>query len=434
MSRNKLTGSITVPGDKSITHRAIILGSLARGKMTIRDPLLGDDCLSTINILRKLGVDITINQEEHKIEITSLGYAHFTEPTQVLNTGNSGTTTRLLSGMLAGLPFMTVMSGDASIGRRPMDRVIEPLRLMNADIIGSHNHTRTPIVINSKQQTVKLKGIKYDMQVKSAQVKSAILFAGLFAESDVMVKEQATSRNHTELMFEQFGIQISNRDGYIYLPKRSIEQITTADVQVPGDISSAAFFIVAALIIPGSEITIKNVGTNITRSGIIEVVKALGGNIMLHPVSSGAEPIADIEVKYTEDLIATDIYGDMIPTLIDEIPIIALLMTQAKGMSVIRDAEELKVKETNRIDKVVQSLNQLGYHLEATEDGMKIYGKEKKEMQHTKFSSFHDHRIGMLLSIANLLEEQEITIEHFDAVNVSYPSFMRDLAHLQGGQ
>lgn len=428
-----LTGEIKVPGDKSITHRAIILGSLSTGKMKIIDPLLGEDCLSTINIFRKLGVDIQIDEVNKEIIINAQGYRNFVEPTQVLDTGNSGTTTRLLSGVLAGLPFMSVMSGDDSIAKRPMDRVIDPLRLMGVDITGSQNNSRTPLVINSMNNDVNINGMTYDMQVKSAQVKSAILFAGLYAKSDVRIKEQVTSRNHTELMFQQFGVEVEKQDDYIHLPAHSIDKLVTTDVQVPGDISSAAFFIVAGLIIPGSHIVIRNVGTNITRSGIIEVVQAMGGQISLKSVSDGAEPICDIEVKYTAQLNAIDVYGDMIPTLIDEIPIIALLMTQAHGRSVIRDAEELKVKETNRIDKVVESLNQLGYHLQATDDGMIIYGHEKKSMLNTRFSSFNDHRIGMLLAIANLLENEDIEIDHFEAVNISYPSFMDDLRTLQGG-
>ncbi|TDM45240.1 3-phosphoshikimate 1-carboxyvinyltransferase [Macrococcoides goetzii] len=428
-----LTGEIKVPGDKSITHRAIILGSLSTGKMKIIEPLFGEDCLSTINIFRKLGVDIQIDEVNKEIIINAQGYRNFVEPTQVLDTGNSGTTTRLLSGVLAGLPFMSVMSGDDSIAKRPMDRVIDPLRLMGVDITGSQNNSRTPLVINSMNNDVNINGMTYDMQVKSAQVKSAILFAGLYAESDVRIKEQVTSRNHTELMFQQFGVGVEKQDDYIHLPAHSIDKLVTTDVQVPGDISSAAFFIVAGLIIPGSHIVIRNVGTNITRSGIIEVVQAMGGLISLKSVSDGAEPICDIEVKYTAQLNATDVFGDMIPTLIDEIPIIALLMTQAHGRSVIRDAEELKVKETNRIDKVVESLNQLGYHLEATDDGMIIYGHEKESMLNTRFSSFNDHRIGMLLAIANLLENEDIEIEHFEAVNISYPSFMDDLRTLQGG-
>lgn len=433
MKGKSLTGEIKVPGDKSITHRAIILGSLSTGKMKITGPLLGEDCLSTIDIFRKLGVDIQVNEVNKEIIINSKGYRNFVEPAQVLYTGNSGTTTRLLSGVLAGLPFMTVMSGDDSIAKRPMDRVIEPLHLMGVDIIGSKNNSRTPLVINSRNDVVKINGMTYDMQVKSAQVKSAILFAGLYASSEVRIKEQVISRNHTELMFQQFGIAMNQQNDYIHLPAYSIDKLVTTDVQVPGDISSAAFFIVAGLIVPGSHIVIRNVGINVTRSGIIKVIQAMGGQIALTTVSDGAEPICDIEVKYTPQLNATTVYGDMIPTLIDEIPIIALLMTQARGRSVIRDAEELKVKETNRIDKVVESLNQLGYHLEATDDGMIIYGQEKESMQNTRFSSFHDHRIGMLLAVANLLETEEIIIEYFAAVNVSYPSFMDDLRRLQGG-
>ncbi|WP_414046377.1 3-phosphoshikimate 1-carboxyvinyltransferase [Macrococcus equi] len=433
MKIDGLKGEIVVPGDKSITHRAIILGSLSTGKMKIIDPLLGDDCISTMNIFRQFGVKIDIDKATKSITIDSQGYRNFEEPTQVLYTGNSGTTTRLLSGVLAGLPFMTVLSGDHSIAQRPMDRVIDPLSLMGVDIIGSKNNHRTPLVINSKGEQVDIQGITYDMQVKSAQVKSALLFAGLYADSDVYIKEQVTSRSHTELMFKQFGVDISYKNDYIHLPKNAIEHLSPVDVFVPGDISSAAFFIVAGLIIPKSHIVIRNVGTNVTRAGIIEVVRAMGGDITLTKVSDGMEPICDIEVKYTKQLIATNVYGDMIPTLIDEIPIIALLMTQANGKSVIQDAEELKVKETNRIERVVECLTQLGYHLEATADGMIVYGQKKNEVTDLEFTSYHDHRIGMLLAVANLLEENEIIIKDFDAVNVSYPSFMDDLKILQGG-
>lgn len=426
-----LTGEITVPGDKSVTHRAIILGSLAKGEMTIHNPLLGDDCISTVNIFRQLGVDIHIDTQKHQLVIKSKGYQSFIPPTTVLYTGNSGTTTRLLAGVLAGLPFMTVLSGDDSIAKRPMDRVINPLSLMNVDIIGSANNTRTPLVINSKQLEPNIIGINYDMPVKSAQVKSAILFAGLYAHEDVYLKEQVTTRNHTELMFRQFGINIKKVNDHIYLPKSSINNLKTTNIEVPGDISSAAFFIVAALIVPDSHVTLRNVGTNVTRSGIIEVVKAMGGKVQLIS-KDNMEPTSDIEVQYTDNLCATTISDKMIPTLIDEIPVIALLMTQAKGVSVIKDAEELKVKETNRIDVVVQSLNQLGYHLEATHDGMIIYGREKKEIQDISFTTHNDHRIGMLLAIAQLLEEKEINIAQFEAVNISYPEFKDDLKRLRG--
>lgn len=423
-----LTGEVSVPGDKSITHRAIMLASLSKGKTVISKPLLGEDCVSTINIFRKLGVQIST--EEDNVIVDSPGYEQFREPAEVLYTGNSGTTTRLLCGLLAGLPFKTVLDGDASIGQRPMGRVIEPLREMGVNIKGRDNQF-TPIIINDGGIS-KVQGINYMMPVKSAQVKSAILLAGLYAEDEVRITEQDISRNHTELMFKNSNIDIEVNDKTILLKSNGIHAIKMKDIEIPGDISSAAFFIVAALIIPGSKITLQDVGTNVTRSGILEVVKMMGGNIQVIDKVQQTEPVSDIVVSYTHNLTGITIEGSLIPKLIDEIPVIALLLAHAQGKSEIRDAEELKVKETNRIDTVVSELNALGYKIQPTTDGMVVYGKVKDERTRDTFDSYGDHRIGMMLAVAALLETVEIEINQFEAVNISYPSFMEHINQLKG--
>lgn len=423
-----LTGEVSVPGDKSITHRAIMLASLSKGKTVISKPLLGEDCVSTINIFRKLGVQISI--EEDNVIVDSPGYEQFHEPAEILYTGNSGTTTRLLCGLLAGLPFKTVLDGDASIGQRPMGRIIEPLREMGVNIKGRDNQF-TPIIINDGDIS-KVQGINYMMPVKSAQVKSAILLAGLYADDEVRITEQDISRNHTELMFKNSNIDIEVNDRTILLKPNGIHDIKMNDIHIPGDISSAAFFIVAALIIPGSKITLHDVGTNVTRSGILEVVKMMGGNIQVIYKAQQTEPVSDILVSYTHNLTGITIEGSLIPKLIDEIPVIALLLAHAQGRSEIRDAEELKVKETNRIDTVVSELNALGYKIEPTTDGMVVYGKVKDERTRDTFDSYGDHRIGMMLAVAALLETVEIEINQFEAVNISYPSFMEHIKQLKG--
>ncbi|WP_340391367.1 3-phosphoshikimate 1-carboxyvinyltransferase [Macrococcoides caseolyticum] len=423
-----LTGEVSVPGDKSITHRAIMLASLSKGKTVISKPLLGEDCVSTINIFRKLGVQIST--EEDNVIVDSPGYEQFREPAEVLYTGNSGTTTRLLCGLLAGLPFKTVLDGDASIGQRPMGRVIEPLREMGVNIKGRDNQF-TPIIINDGGIS-KVQGINYMMPVKSAQVKSAILLAGLYADDEVRITEQDISRNHTELMFKNSNIDIEVNDRTILLKSNGIHAIKMKDIEIPGDISSAAFFIVAALIIPGSKITLQDVGTNVTRSGILEVVKMMGGNIQVIDKVQQTEPVSDIVVSYTHNLTGITIEGSLIPKLIDEIPVIALLLAHAQGKSEIRDAEELKVKETNRIDTVVSELNALGYKIQPTTDGMVVYGKVKDERTRDTFDSYGDHRIGMMLAVAALLETVEIEINQFEAVNISYPSFMEHINQLKG--
>lgn len=417
-----LVGEIEVPGDKSMTHRAIMLGSLASGKSTIYKPLLGEDCLRTVEIFKLLGADIKVSED--KIEIDSPGFKHFKTPHQVLYTGNSGTTTRLVAGLLSGLGIETVLSGDESIGKRPMDRIMKPLKLMQANITGIDNNY-TPLII----KPAKIKGIAYEMEVASAQVKSAILFASLFAEEPTTIKEFDTSRNHTETMFQQYHIPVSTKDKLIDMPARGIDHIKPADFHVPGDISSAAYFIVAGLITPGSDITIHNVGINPTRSGIIDIVTQMEGNITLFNQTDGPEPTASIRVQYSPDMKPVHIDGDLVPRAIDEIPIIALLCTQTNGTSVVKEAEELKVKETNRIDTTANMLNLLGFMLQPTNDGMVIHPSALE--QTATVDSFTDHRIGMMLAVASLLTDEAITINQFDAVNVSFPGFLSKLKQLE---
>ncbi|MGX0330130.1 3-phosphoshikimate 1-carboxyvinyltransferase [Staphylococcus cohnii] len=420
--KGPLIGDIEVPGDKSMTHRAIILSSLASGKSTIYKPLLGEDCIRTVEIFRLLGVEIDILED--KIEINSPGYKFFQTPHQVLYTGNSGTTTRLVAGLLCGLGIETVLSGDASIGKRPMDRIMKPLTLMNADISGVNNNY-TPLIIKPAQ----IKGIAYQMEVASAQVKSAILFASLFANEQTTISEIGITRDHTETMFEHYQIPITTNDKTIELPANSIEHITATDFHVPGDISSAAYFIVAGLITPGSDITIHNVGINPTRSGIIDIVTQMGGNITLFNQTNGSEPTASIRIQYTPNMKPIHIEGDLVPRAIDELPVIALLCTQANGTSIIKEAEELKVKETNRIDTTANMLNLLGFTLQPTSDGMIIHPSRLE--QTATVDSFTDHRIGMMLAVTSLLTDDTLTIDQFDAVNVSFPGFLAQFKQLE---
>lgn len=420
--KGPLIGDIEVPGDKSMTHRAIILSSLASGKSTIYKPLLGEDCIRTVEIFRLLGVEIDILED--KIEINSPGYKFFQTPHQVLYTGNSGTTTRLVAGLLCGLGIETVLSGDASIGKRPMDRIMKPLTLMNADISGVNNNY-TPLLIKPSQ----IKGITYQMEVASAQVKSAILFASLFANEKTTISEIGITRNHTETMFEHYQIPITTNDKMIELPENSIKHITATDFHVPGDISSAAYFIVAGLITPGSDITIHNVGVNPTRSGIIDIVTQMGGNITLFNQTNGSEPTASIRVQYTPNMKPIHIEGELVPRAIDELPVIALLCTQANGTSIIKEAEELKVKETNRIDTTANMLNLLGFTLQPTSDGMIIHPSRLE--QTATVDSFTDHRIGMMLAVTSLLTDDTLTIDQFDAVNVSFPGFLAKFKQLE---
>ncbi|UXR68740.1 3-phosphoshikimate 1-carboxyvinyltransferase [Staphylococcus sp. IVB6246] len=420
--KGPLKGEITVPGDKSMTHRAIILSSLAKGRSVIHQPLLGEDCLRTAEIFRLLGVSIDVKTDQ--IIVDSPGYKNFKTPHQVLYTGNSGTTTRLLAGLLGGLGIQSILSGDESIGKRPMGRILKPLKQMNIDISGIDNDF-TPLIIQPSQ----VRGIQYLMPVASAQVKSAILFAGLFADEQTEITEIDISRNHTETMFAHYGIPIETSPLHVTLPEHGITHIQPADFDVPGDISSAAFFIVAGLIVPGSDITIHHVGINPTRDGILEVVKNMGGNLTIFNETTGPEPTASIRVQYTPNLKGTEISGNLIPRCIDELPIIALLCTHAQGSSMIKNAEELKVKETNRIDTTANELNKLGLSLEPTHDGLIIHPSAVSKV--SELDSHTDHRIGMMLAIATVLSQSTYQISRFDSVNVSFPGFLSVLKQLE---
>ncbi|PEZ08431.1 3-phosphoshikimate 1-carboxyvinyltransferase [Bacillus sp. AFS018417] len=416
-----LQGKIIIPGDKSISHRSVMFGAIAHGKTTIKGFLPGADCLSTISCFREMGVSITQNGDE--VEIIGAGIEGLQEAKRVLDVGNSGTTIRLLLGILANTNLHFCLQGDASIGKRPMKRVTKPLSLMRATIDGREDGTYTPLTIRGGN----LQAIDYISPVASAQVKSAILLAGLRAQGVTSVTEPHISRDHTERMLQAFGVQVK-RDG----TKVSIEggqQLKGTNIHVPGDISSAAFFLVGGAITPNSKLTLKNVGINPTRTGIIDALTKMGAKLEIEQYDTdAAEPAANLIIE-TSKLKGIEIGGDMIPKLIDEIPIIALAATQAEGITIIKDAHELKVKETNRIDTVVEELTKLGARIEATNDGMIIYGKTS--LKGNTVNSHGDHRIGMMLAVAGCIAEGETLIQDAEAVGVSYPGFFEEIEKLK---
>lgn len=417
---SSLNGEIQVPGDKSISHRSVMFGALANGTTKITNFLIGEDCLSTVSCFRKMGVEIQL--EGNDVTVYGKGIMGLQEPKEILDVGNSGTTTRLMLGILAGTPFHACIIGDESIAKRPMDRVAIPLRQMGAKIDGRENGRFTPISIRGGQ----LQSIHYQSPVASAQVKSAILLAGLQANGITTVEEPYLSRDHTERMLKAFGVNVDVNGNTVSI--KGGQTLTATDIYVPGDISSAAFFLVAGAIVPNSKITIKNVGVNPTRTGIIDILKEMGASLSIEEKENSFEPLADLTIE-TSQLVGTEISGAIIPRLIDEIPIIALLATQAEGKTVIRDAEELKVKETNRIDTVVHELRKLGANIEPTDDGMIIHGKTALKGG-TNVSSHGDHRIGMMLSVASLICEENIDLQGVEAINVSYPMFFEHLNSL----
>ncbi len=415
-----LHGEVTIPGDKSISHRAVMFGSIADGLTEVTNFLQGADCLSTISCFRKLGIEIENTPD--KISVHGKGLHGLSAPSSVLDVGNSGTTMRLISGILAAQPFETELTGDASIQKRPMRRIMDPLSMMGADIVSINNNDCAPLRIKGG----KIKGINYHSKVASAQVKSAILLAGLYAEEETRVSEPVISRNHSEIMLRYFGADVRSEDNTAILMPHA--HLNGQPVKVPGDISSAAYFIAAGLCVPNSEILIKNVGINPTRDGILKVALAMGGNITLLNENHDGEPTADLLVK-SSSLHGITIEGDIIPTLIDEIPIINIMAAAADGTTVIKDAAELKVKESNRIEVMVKYLSDMGVKITGTEDGMIIEGG--RPMHGTVIDSHLDHRIAMSFSIASLLADGETTIKGSEVINVSYPSFYHDLKTLQ---
>ncbi len=410
---SKLNGTITVPADKSITHRAIMLSSLATGKSYINNYLKSDDCLMTMNAFKQMGVNI--EQAENSLTITGAGINGLKNPVKEIYAGNSGTTTRLLSGVLAGQKFSSTITGDASLSKRPMKRIIEPLSLMGANITAKENNF-LPMTISPKEN---LKAISYTSPVASAQVKSCILFAGLYADGTTTVTEPIKSRDHSERMFKTFGADISV-DG-LSVSVKKCNELYAQEVTVPCDISSAAFFIVAGLIVPNSNIKILNVNINKTRDGILTVLKSMGADIVLDNVRTvSGEDVADIEIK-TSRLNSTSFGKEIVPSLIDEIPIIVLAATQAEGQTVISGAKELKVKESDRIHSVASQLNKMGADIKETDDGFIINGPTK--LKGATVDSFDDHRIAMMLSIAGLTAEGETEILNSDCVKISFANF-----------
>lgn len=406
--------TIMVPGDKSISHRAIMFGSIAKGTTTIEGFLPGADCLSTIACFEKLGVQVE-RTSATSVNVIGKSIDGLQAPASVLDVGNSGTTIRLMMGILAGTTFTSELIGDSSIGRRPMDRVVKPLRQMGAKIAGKENGKFTPLTIEGSS----LQGITYESPVSSAQVKSAILLAGLTASGKTTVLEPSTSRDHTERMLGAFGVQVDQLSNGVSLS--GDQSLTATNVIVPGDISSAAFFLAAALMVPGSTITIEKVGLNPTRTGIIDVFRAMGADITVEEQQeSSGEPMGSITIT-CDELKGVEISGDLIPRLIDEIPIIAVVATQAKGKTIIKDAAELKVKETNRISTTANELRKLGAQVEETQDGLIIEGKTS--LRGATCSSHGDHRIGMAMAIAGLAADEAVVVDGAEAIQVSFPGF-----------
>ncbi|MCD2491353.1 3-phosphoshikimate 1-carboxyvinyltransferase [Lacrimispora sp. NSJ-141] len=415
-----LKGEITVPGDKSISHRSIMLGALARGTTRVKNFLQGADCLSTIGCFRAMGIPVENNGTE--VLIRGKGLHGLQAPKGILDCGNSGTTVRLISGILSAQDFSTELTGDSSIQKRPMARIITPLSKMGADIVSIRGNGCTPLRIRGQ----KLHGIHYESPVASAQVKSSVLLAGLYADGATQVTEPLVSRNHTELMLQAFGAQIATENTTVSITPP--EELCAQEVLVPGDISSAAYFLAAGILVPGSELLLKNVGINPTRDGILRVFQNMGADItLLNPRICSGEPAADILVK-SGALHGTVIEGEIIPTLIDELPIIAVAACFAEGTTVIRDASELKVKESNRIAVMTEGLSAMGADVKETEDGMIIRGGFS--LHRAVIDSRLDHRVAMSFTVAGLVSDGIPDIKGRDCVKISYPAFYEDLEKL----
>ena len=417
---NGLKGRVSIPGDKSISHRSIMLGSIADGTTEVHNFLQGADCLSSIACFRQMGIDIENTGDI--VRIHGRGLHGLKRPKNTLDTGNSGTTTRLMSGILAGQNFDCTINGDVSIQSRPMKRIITPLSLMGASIESVRGNDCAPLKITGQR----LHGIHYDSPVSSAQVKSAILLAGLYAEGETSVTEPVLSRNHTELMLGACGGDISSEGTTATL--HPVKRLEAQKIIVPGDISSAAYFMAAGLIVPGSDICIENVGINPTRDGMIRVCQAMGGNIALENIREiCGEPVADIIVRHSS-LHGTVVEGDIIPTLIDELPIIAVMAAFAEGQTIIRDAAELRVKESDRISVMAENLSVMGVDITPTTDGMIINGG--RTPRGARIQSHMDHRIAMSFAVAALASDGETDIIGSDCVNISNPTFYQDLFKL----
>lgn len=417
--QTRLRGELTVPGDKSISHRAVMFGSLAQGTTRITHFLEGADCLSTISCFRKMGVDIERNASE--ILVHGKGLHGLSASSEILDVGNSGTTTRLISGILAGQSFTSELNGDASIQSRPMKRIMTPLQSMGADIVSIKGNGCAPLRITGKP----LQAVHYQSPVASAQVKSCVLLAGMYADGITRVTEPVLSRNHTEIMLNYLGAKVTSQGTTASIEPEPV--LKAREIQVPGDISSAAYFIAAGLLAPDSQILLRNVGINPTRDGILKICRAMGADITLLNVNDEGEPVADLLIRSSQ-LHGTTVEGSIIPTLIDEIPMIAVMAAFAEGTTVIRDATELKVKESDRIAVVTEGLRRMGADIQPTEDGMIIHGG--KPLQGAKINSYLDHRIAMSFAVAGTICDGTMDIVNGDCVNISYPGFYKDLYSL----
>lgn len=423
----RLRGEITPPGDKSISHRSAILNAVANGEARVTNFSIGADCASTVEILRALGVEIDHKpgsaERGGELTVRGVGMNGLTEPSDVLNVGNSGTTTRLMAGILAGRDFQAIMTGDASIRSRPMGRVIDPLREMGANILARDGGRLAPIVFSGGS----LSGIEYVQGVASAQVKSCLLFAGLRADGETTIRSPAVSRDHSERMLAAMGAPVRTNGPDVSI---SASELSAVDVEVPGDISSAAFWLVAGVIHPDAEVTIRNVGLNPTRAGVLTVLREMGADIeTVNERVVAGEPVGDL-IARSSALHGVEIRGEIVPLLIDEIPVLAVAAAQAEGETVFADSEELRVKETDRIAATVEWMEAAGADVEDRPDGMVIRGG--RPIRGVTASSHDDHRIAMALAVAGLVADGEMRIEEAGAADISYPSFWRDLSTISG--
>ncbi len=427
--KSPIKATITVPADKSISHRSIIFGSIANGRTEIKNLLASEDCLNTLKIMQQLGVEINSFNNYESVTVYGKGLKSFLEPKNILNCGNSGTTIRLMTGLLSAQDFMSILTGDDSLLSRPMARVIQPLTLMGAKIFGREHNTKAPIVITPSI----LHGIIYEMPVSSAQVKSAIMLAGLYAKGETKIIEKEKSRDHTERMLTAFGAKIKlDKNEIIIGPEQSL---SAQNVYVPADISSASFFMVAGSIIPESEVIIPKVLVNPTRSGIVTVLKKMGVKIeMTNKKDVSGEPIADLFITATSELNAVEVKGSTIPLLIDEIPILCIAMAQAKGKSVIKDAKELRFKESDRIKTMVTVLQKLGVEVNELDDGLEINGLNGEPFKvnpDIEWPKHFDHRIAMSVAIAGLKSNEPILIPGSEWISTSFPTFEKTINKLQ---
>lgn len=423
-ARMGLHGSLLVPGDKSISHRAVMLGAISEGETEISHFLTGEDCETTIKAFQALGV--RIEQAGTNVRVEGQGLANLKAPAQPLSMGNSGTTTRLIMGILAGSSFSTTLTGDQSLQRRPMRRVSEPLKEFGGEVQLTADGTLPATIIGHQ-----LHGAKYEMKVASAQVKSALIFAALQAKQSSIIVEKLPTRNHTEIMLHQFDAHIRTVDNKVIIVDPG-EKLVGQEVTVPGDMSSAAFFLVAATIVPHSKVTLKGVNLNPTRTGIIDILQQMGAKLSIEEQFSTGEPSGDITVENSA-LRPIHLTDEDIPAVIDELPLVALLAACSDGQSTIRGAQELRVKETDRIKTVVAELRKLGVQVKELPDGMVIDGRPSWDIQDPQLDSYGDHRLGMMDAIAALKADQPLQLAHEDAVAVSYPGFFADLATLLGG-